>query len=129
APNCRNRISTFSYPRSICSIFWIVLVPFADKAAISKDIPALISGEVICVALSCDLNPCPIITARRSEERRVGQNRLWWKSTRHTRFSRDWSSDVCSSDLSTQLSQSDIYIFVSTVDLFNILDSTCSFRR
>src|SRR5690606_17138496 len=39
----------------------------------------------------------------RSEERRVGQDargRGWRASRRrHTRFSRDWSSDVCSSDL------------------------------
>src|SRR5690606_38664046 len=59
----------------------------------------------------------------RSEERRVGKERrrLWWREDqvegerhqeaartdvlflssrrRHTRFSRDWSSDVCSSDL------------------------------
>src|SRR5436309_2064314 len=35
----------------------------------------------------------------RSEERRVGKEcRTWW-GRRHTRFSRDWSSDVCSSDL------------------------------
>src|SRR5690606_22786475 len=41
----------------------------------------------------------------RSEERRVGKecrSRWWWDFSsrrRHTRFSRDWSSDVCSSDL------------------------------
>src|SRR5690606_32261618 len=42
---------------------------------------------------------------RRSEERRVGKEwRCRWapcisSRRRHTRFSRDWSSDVCSSDL------------------------------
>src|SRR5690606_10896338 len=41
----------------------------------------------------------------RSEERRVGKEggSRWWRDVssrrRHTRFSRDWSSDVCSSDL------------------------------
>src|SRR5690606_13590066 len=34
----------------------------------------------------------------RSEERRVGKSVEGGR--RHTRFSRDWSSDVCSSDLS-----------------------------
>src|SRR5690606_5290700 len=36
----------------------------------------------------------------RSEERRVGKE--WRARWRHTRFSRDWSSDVCSSDLGWQ---------------------------
>src|SRR5690606_25827943 len=42
---------------------------------------------------------------KRSEERRVGkERRARWSPDdasrrRHTRFSRDWSSDVCSSDL------------------------------
>src|SRR5699024_8293468 len=41
----------------------------------------------------------------RSEERRVGKEwRSWWRvrdssRRRHTRSKRDWSSDVCSSDL------------------------------
>src|SRR5690606_28795881 len=45
------------------------------------------------------------IGMRRSEERRVGKEcRSRWarycsSRRRHTRFSRDWSSDVCSSDL------------------------------
>src|SRR5690606_31476161 len=38
----------------------------------------------------------------RSEERRVGNER---KTARHTRFSRDWSSDVCSSDLKLTCAQ------------------------
>src|SRR5690606_16689093 len=42
-------------------------------------------------------------TRRRSEERRVGKECRYARATsrrrRHTRFSRDWSSDVCSSDL------------------------------
>lgn len=50
-----NRSSIRSYPLSICSIFWIVLVPFAESAAINNEIPALISGEDIVVAFSCDL--------------------------------------------------------------------------
>src|SRR5438445_471612 len=33
---------------------------------------------------------------QRSEERRVGKE---WRSQGHTRYWRDWSSDVCSSDL------------------------------
>src|SRR5690606_16012406 len=42
--------------------------------------------------------------ATRSEERRVGKERREQRGAsssrrRHTRFSRDWSSDVCSSDL------------------------------
>lgn len=36
-------------------MLWIVLVPLAESAAISKEIPALISGEVITVAFSFDL--------------------------------------------------------------------------
>src|SRR5690606_40887219 len=38
---------------------------------------------------------------------------------RHTRFSRDWSSDVCSSDL-TQFAQplADIGVFKDKIDLF-----------
>src|SRR5207302_1936125 len=46
-----------------------------------------------------------ITNFNRSEERRVGKEcRLRWVNDnssrrRHTRFSRDWSSDVCSSDL------------------------------
>src|SRR5699024_845398 len=40
----------------------------------------------------------------RSEERRVGKERRWRRSARarrrrHTKSKRDWSSDVCSSDL------------------------------
>src|SRR5690625_277415 len=35
-------------------------------------------------------------SAPRSEERRVGTE---WRGRRHTRWPRDWSSDVCSSDL------------------------------
>src|SRR5687768_14812240 len=47
----------------------------------------------------------PTINFKRSEERRVGKEcrSRWWAShssrRRHTRCSRDWSSDVCSSDL------------------------------
>src|SRR5690606_12249578 len=40
--------------------------------------------------------PGPFSKRPRSEERRVGKE---WSAGRHTRFSRDWSSDVCSSDL------------------------------
>jgi UDP-N-acetylglucosamine enolpyruvyl transferase len=42
-----NRCSIFWYPRSICSMLWIRLFPSAPSAAISKAIPARISGEVI----------------------------------------------------------------------------------
>src|SRR5690606_37434837 len=35
----------------------------------------------------------------RSEERRVGKAAMAGCARLHTRFSRDWSSDVCSSDL------------------------------
>src|SRR5699024_1387000 len=39
----------------------------------------------------------------RSEERRAGKEcnkwSVWWRRRRHTKSKRDWSSDVCSSDL------------------------------
>ena len=54
----------FSYPLSICSMLSMTLVPFADNAAINSEIPALISGDVIFVALRLDLKLCPITTAR-----------------------------------------------------------------
>src|SRR5690606_39522970 len=38
---------------------------------------------------------------------------------RHTRFSRDWSSDVCSSDL---LSSADVVVLALPVDLPNWMD-------
>src|SRR5699024_959699 len=47
----------------------------------------------------------PVREVRRSEERRVGRESVVWgrkqfsSRRRHTRSKRDWSSDVCSSDL------------------------------
>src|SRR5206468_2134435 len=38
-------------------------------------------------------------TLLRSEERRVGKESRYRSGGRHTRSDRDWSSDVCSSDL------------------------------
>ena len=55
APIALRRASMSSYPRSICSIFPITLVPFALIAAISKAIPALMSGESIFPARSVNL--------------------------------------------------------------------------
>src|SRR5207249_2712321 len=42
-------------------------------------------------------------TGIRSEERRVGRARMVRGGRRHTRSKRDWSSDVCSSDLGKRL--------------------------
>src|SRR5947209_2690278 len=42
--------------------------------------------------------PC-CLCASRSEERRVGKECRYGRPRRHTRYWRDWSSDVCSSDL------------------------------
>src|SRR5690606_16356272 len=63
-------------------------------------LPAIFSSE-----LAWALHIISLMRSARSEERRVGKGcRSWWCSEsssrrRHTRFSRDWSSDVCSSDL------------------------------
>src|SRR5690606_8791711 len=72
-------------------------------------------GAPIGKTFSCQASPtvpcgaCPNCVDRlRSEERRVGKEcrSRWstWLSSRrrHTRFSRDWSSDVCSSDLNLE---------------------------
>src|SRR5690625_3765619 len=42
----------------------------------------------------------PGVNSSRSEERRVGKEHRGSGPRRHTRWPRDWSSDVCSSDLS-----------------------------
>src|SRR6202012_2645473 len=44
APRRRSRSSMYWYPLSICSIFWMVLLPSALRAAMSKATPARISG-------------------------------------------------------------------------------------
>src|SRR5207253_8607263 len=61
APSPRRRPSTSSYPRSICSMLWMTLVPFAASAAPSNARPARMSGLWSSVPNSC---VGPMITAR-----------------------------------------------------------------
>ena len=53
APSAASRPSISSYPRSICSMLLISLMPLALKAAISRAIPARISGLDNFMPFSC----------------------------------------------------------------------------
>ena len=55
APRALSRRSMSSYPRSICSILLMMLVPLADIAASRRAIPARMSGESIFPGLSWKL--------------------------------------------------------------------------
>src|SRR5207247_2874739 len=50
APRARRRVSSSSYPRSICSIPLMTLVPFAQSVAESSAMPARMSGLRISAA-------------------------------------------------------------------------------
>src|SRR5690606_4543960 len=64
----------------------------------------------------------------RSEERRVGKSVELGGRRRHTRFSRDWSSDVCSSDLRQVGDRAELVVLLQrlrrlAVDIAVVLDA------
>src|SRR5690606_14481434 len=70
------------------------------RSCLDSDLVATVLNAATCLL---GQQPSAEGAGERSEERRVGkERRAWWRRgsrRRHTRFSRDWSSDVCSSDL------------------------------
>src|SRR5690606_7211471 len=71
----------------------------------------------------------PLVFICRSEERRVGKEcRSGWRThlssrRRHTRFSRDWSSDVCSSDLKISPQSLGILVKAKNAMLIDLRDA------